>query len=405
MKFLKGVFAKQSRKFAAILAALGIVFVPITASALTAGDVGPWTSTSNLDTASTTTDAVAYNGYLYNVGGRDSSLNALDIVQYAPLSSNGSVGTWITSPNTLPSGQWRSSIVENNGYLYSLGGINGGGQIASVYYAPINSNGSVGTWTSTTPLPQATQSAGATVYGNHIFIFGGGQSGGNVNTVISAPINSNGSVGTWTSTTPLPQAERRQKAIEYNGYAYVMGGLTSSTSTSIFSAKLNNNGTVGTWTTLPVTLPASTIDFSISENNGYAYLIGGHDGSNYLSSIYFAPLAAGGALGAWTQSSNSLPVGEEGIGSAVYNNVLYVIGGNNTNNALANVYYASLMVASNSGAANAQTTTGSSGVGSPDTGYGMPGNGKLTAMVILCSITITGTGVSLLYRSKYITRM
>ena len=42
-----------------------------------------------------------------------------------------------------------------NGYLYVLGGFDGANRLGDVQLAPINANGTVGAWTSTTPLPSA----------------------------------------------------------------------------------------------------------------------------------------------------------------------------------------------------------------------------------------------------------
>ena len=92
-----------------------------------------------------------------------------------------------------------------NGYIYELGGGNSSIDQSTVYYAPLNSNGSVGAWTSTTALPQALQSATSVVYNGYIYELGGNNSGPYQSTVYYAPLNSNGSVGTWTSTTALPQ--------------------------------------------------------------------------------------------------------------------------------------------------------------------------------------------------------
>lgn len=83
MKFLKSAFARQSRRLGLLLIAFGLVALPAAASALAVGEVGPWTATSTLNTASTTAGAVAYNGFLYNVGGRDNAINAMNQIQYA----------------------------------------------------------------------------------------------------------------------------------------------------------------------------------------------------------------------------------------------------------------------------------------------------------------------------------
>jgi N-acetylneuraminic acid mutarotase len=177
-----------------------------------------------------------------------------------------------------------------------------------------------------------------------------------------------------------------------------MGGLTGTNSTAIYSAKLNSDGTVGTWTTLPVTLPAASTDFSLTESNGYAYLAGGADG-NYLDTVYYAALANDGTMGAWTPATNLLPVAEEGASAVAYNNILYMIGGDGASGpAFDTVYYAALGVApADPGAA---TANNSPAAGAPDTGHGAPGHDNLLIAVIGTATLFIGVGLWLVRKPK-----
>ncbi len=107
--------------------------------------------------------AVAYNGYLYVMGGISSSVsddcNPVSTdecygVFYAPINSNGTIGSWAATSyfdNNMPPRQ-QLSAVAYNGYLYVMGGIGPGtGDLLhlicnGVFYAPINSNGTIGSW-------------------------------------------------------------------------------------------------------------------------------------------------------------------------------------------------------------------------------------------------------------------
>ena len=345
---MKTVGVVSRRRFFALSVAVSlfsIIALPGISSADSVGDVGAWSTGTSLNTATTTAGAVTYNSFVYMLAGRDNSLNALNAVEYAPLNANGSLGSWTTSPNNLPGAMWRPAVTEYNGYLYVLGGLTNGGPVNTVYYAKIANDGSVGTWATGATLSDAEHSMAIAAYNGYMYLFGGADAGGNVSTVYSAAINVNGSLGSWTTTTALPQAERRQHAVVYGGYVYVVGGLAGSNSTAIYSAALNG-GTVGTWNTLSTVLPSAMIDFSVAENNGYIYLTGGNNGS-YLSSVYYAPLSSGGQMGNWTQSANSLPGVEEGLSAVTYNNFLYVLGGDNSGSAaLTGVYYAAIQMPS-----------------------------------------------------------
>ncbi len=58
MNFPKSSLARQSRRLPLVLMAVGLIILPAAVSALAAGDVGPWTGTSNLSVPSTTAGAV-----------------------------------------------------------------------------------------------------------------------------------------------------------------------------------------------------------------------------------------------------------------------------------------------------------------------------------------------------------
>src|SRR5438477_490285 len=78
---------------------------------------------------------VAYNGYLYLMGG-DSSVGIVNDVQYGPISSNGAIGGW-DATTSFPIPRYAHTSVAYNGALYVIGG-NNGGNLNDVQYATIN---------------------------------------------------------------------------------------------------------------------------------------------------------------------------------------------------------------------------------------------------------------------------
>src|SRR5262245_22862914 len=72
----------------------------------------------------------------------------------AQTGANPTLQPW-SSTTSLPEGRSRNGAVYNDGYLYLVGGVNNGGTIATVSYAAVNANGTVGPWINTTPLPAA----------------------------------------------------------------------------------------------------------------------------------------------------------------------------------------------------------------------------------------------------------
>ncbi len=309
------------------------------------GVQGPWNTTTALPQytsyypADAYATSVEYNGYVYEIGG-DNNSTALSTVYYAPINSNGTVGVWNTT-TALPSGIYNATTVSYNGYIYEIGG-DDSGWLSSVYYAPINSNGTIGTWTATTSLPQSIAYATSVEYNGYIYEMSG-YNGSSLSTVYYAPINSNGTIGTWTATTSLPQPVAAfgdyAMSIEYGGYVYVIGGYNGGYLSTVYYAPINSNGTVGVWNTT-TTFPTGIEGGEIAEYGGYIYVLGGDTGS-WPSTVYYAPINSNGTVGSWTTTTN-LPQNIAFGSASAYSGYIYTIGGAESGTATTTVYYAKL---------------------------------------------------------------
>src|SRR5258706_2661732 len=94
----------------------------VTRGLITAGTMGAWSSSTGLPSQSDSHTSTTYNGFVYVIGGRDLSTGAyLDGVRVAPINANGSIGAWSTT-TALPSARGWLSSVAYNGFLYVSGG-------------------------------------------------------------------------------------------------------------------------------------------------------------------------------------------------------------------------------------------------------------------------------------------
>ena len=296
--------------------------------------------TSSLPVATYQATSVVYNGYVYEIGGVNSVGAIVTTVDYAPISSSGTLGSW-TATTPLPATTENATSVVYEGFVYEIGGDNGSTYFATVDYAPILSSGALGTWTATTSLPAATDLATSVVYNGYVYEIGG-FNGSTLTTVYDAPINSNGTIGTWTATTPLLAATDLATSVVYNGYVYEIGGSSTSTNTyfaTVDYAPILSSGGLGSWTA-GTSLPQTTSSATSVVYNGYVYEIGGYNGSTpIVATVGYAPINSNGTLGTWT-ATTSLPVAIENATSVVYNGYVYEIGGLTYGNAnVATVYY------------------------------------------------------------------
>lgn len=232
----------------------------------------------------------------------------------SPNPGNGACSGWCNnSVYNLPVALSGLSLVAYNGYLYAIGGSNSSGTPqTTVYIAKLGANGEPQLWHPTdsnkanwvywysdTALANARSFFGAVAYNNHMYILGGLTTSSTVlssNTVQYATINPNGLLTGWTSSgmQALSSARYGLTAQVYNGYVYVIGGDTTFTGTPVSTveyARLNTDGTMNSWqtTTNLSTSGRMTMGGSFSTIWGaYVYVAGGCtavNASGYCTSI------------------------------------------------------------------------------------------------------------------------
>ncbi len=97
---------------------------------------------------------------------------------------------------------------------------------AAVQYAPINANGTLGTWAATTSFTDNRRNASTVIANGYIYIMGGIDYTFYLDDVQYAPIIANGTIGSWTATRSFTGTRNSQASVTYNGYVYISGGQT-----------------------------------------------------------------------------------------------------------------------------------------------------------------------------------
>jgi hypothetical protein len=315
--------------FGATVVSTNVQFAPILAN----GDVGTWTTSANpFTTARMSPGTVAYNGYIYLLGGTVDGANNVKDIQWAPLLANGDVGTWKTTTTIWdPAGDYRFGNFAANGYVYIIGGTNGA---ARTYYAPINASGSIGLWRAGTALPVSDQIQVAMYYNGYIYNHAG-NSGGPIATTYYAKIDQPATNAPFNSvgSPALGAARNYASAVAYNGFIYVLGGSSqpargSTGSNTVTYAPINSDGTVGSWTVGSVFVSSRVhSDGAAVVYNGYMYYFGGSNTSTPFSTeAMYAPINANGSVGTWADTTN-LPLGKFGMATWAYAGFVYTSGG------------------------------------------------------------------------------
>ena len=136
---------------------------------------------------------------------------------------------------------------------------------------------------------------------------------GGTNTVFMASVDPTaGTVGTWQAlSSTLPQSLVGLSATAYNGYLYVAGGLNTNGApqSTVYSAPINADGTLGSWTMSQNPLPTATAFGSMFAFGGKLYFIDGDPNNSTTpnnqgvgtTNVYFADIVRG-VVGMWTQN-------------------------------------------------------------------------------------------------------
>lgn len=176
--------------------------------------------------------------------------------------------------------------------------------------------------------------------------------------VVAAPSFSASSIS-WTETTSLPAAVQGLSALVVpildpggvgTSYVFALGGNASTRVADDWTANLASvsvqallpNATAGNdpfaWPSWQESTPlpegrsfaaavVANSGNSLVPGNGDVYLVGGLDPSGApTNSVYYAPVEAGGSLGAWARTT-SLPQARYAHGAVLFHGRIYVAGG------------------------------------------------------------------------------
>ncbi|MBU4589328.1 MAG: carboxypeptidase regulatory-like domain-containing protein [Candidatus Omnitrophica bacterium] len=299
-----------------------------------------WFSTTLLPEEMREQVTVAYEGYMYLTGGLTSLDETLNTVYSAKINADGTLDPWTeTTPFT---GQRRAhGTVAYNGYLYILGGwsgVVGSPTLKDVQYAEIDpTDGTVGNWQCTTPLTEGKAVVETAVVYNdgataRMYVLGGYKKPGSSNLVHYATINNDGTLGSWTKTTSLPLRGSFRARI-YNDYIYCINNAWPNSSYGEFYyAKINPDGSVSDWTYAGKVPYSFHSPVTVMTPEGRLYYIGGLDITETNPAFGTAANmvqyvdVTGDSPSAWNQAI-ALPENRGWGSSAYYNGYIYYFGG------------------------------------------------------------------------------
>lgn len=327
-----GLYMKTATLFAALLLA----------TLSLAAHASGWQKTASLTTTRGAAGVVEVNGRLYVIGGVD-GWRFLNSSEYTVIQSDGTLAPW-RKGSALKEERGFFGVAEHNGFLYAVGGgngPNGHNLLRSVERAKLLADGSIGPWKSEPQkLNQPRRCSKVIVIGEFLYAFGG-FGGALLDTIERATIHPDGSLGAWELLPERFTTPRYIHAMAHSETAlYAIGGHAEQGGTGIATtefATFQPDGKFAKWAP-SASLTQGRYGLSAMAHDGYLYTFGGLDGATFYDTTERSRIGADGALGPW-QTIAPLPAPFADIAIIGYRDWVYLIGGTNRDG-----YYNSVFV-------------------------------------------------------------
>lgn len=315
--------------------------------------------------------AFGYNGYIYAVGGYEAITGVLADIEFIKVNvSDGSLGSatdgWHVSAVQINQ-RWGLTVPVSNSFAYVIGGCTDGASpscntggptnVIQTFQVYNNDSGAPAGYTNANSYTtnQSRIGGSSTILNGHLFMAGGCTGATDctnaVATVSSAPLTTNGNVGTWTDQASLPAVRGWGKLLAVGNTLYYIGGQDSSgaNQTTVYYT-VPSGGTISSWSTATNGIPNARSRFGAASWNNRLYIVGGQgsgtgcNASNVCNSVYVSPaLPSGGNISsAWSTASSSFTTPRSGVSAVAYANNLYLFGGFDGTNYLSDSQYSKL---------------------------------------------------------------
>jgi hypothetical protein len=310
----------------------------------TQNDITGWTSANSLATTVTLTTVLVTKNYIYILGGHNSS-GAVNTIQRASFDSNGDLTSTWSNVGTLPQAMYGMGYVATKGRIYLIGGADGANALTTVYSAPINTDGTLGTFRTETPLPDGRYESVCFVIKNKLYVVGGRNNnifnnGNDTNTVYQATVNNDGTLSSWTTLSNFPIIFTHGKPLLIKDMIYIFETINNTGVSKNYYTTYDSDGNIGTWNYVG-NMPDNVCGSAIVCTDNYVFSIGGYsfDTNQYTNAVYRASILVNGNIDNWAQIGN-VPISANHGRLAIAGNKIYYMAVRDANTIYNNVYTA-----------------------------------------------------------------
>lgn len=241
------------------------------------GEPGTWLETSTPSPHTTSGTTVSTEDAVYHVGGHFGSSPTTN-VELATRAVTGALNTW-QATSSLNTQRSDPAVTIANGYIYVAGGWSANtSYLSSVEFAPINPDGTLGAWQTTSTMGVTRPHATIAAIDGYLYAFGGGRHGYRTASVERALINPDGSLGSWVADRSLPEGRTNHGMAVSGNRVYVVGGYVGSRSLDVYSSMVLPDHTLDEWEVEPslITplLPSGFNEVTVSQWQDYIFATG-----------------------------------------------------------------------------------------------------------------------------------
>ena len=247
-------------------------------------------------------------------------------VYHAAINADGTLGAFTVTGNNMPR-EFHNSVVIGN-TLYVLGGYTrdkATQTLSSIVKAVFQGDGSLSHFSDAgTALITGRRLASTVIVGNYLYVTAGRSPSETFNSVERALIHADGTLGPFEDAgVTLKTARSGHSAVNAGKYLYVLGGHTGSTyATSVERALIQPDGTLGDFETVGTTEFQRVQSFA-RVIGGYLYVMGG----SYGTEAERAAILADGSLGPFETTGFAFVTSRRDPNFVVAGNRVYAMGG------------------------------------------------------------------------------
>ena len=318
---------------------MGLCAVEVKSASAVAED--SWVSLIPMPTARSMLGVAVVDGKIYAIGGISGTQNILGTNEVYDPETN----TW-TSKTPMPTPRYSFGIAVFQNKIYCIGGathVKSDGYVTNVneVYDP-----STDTWENRTSMPNPRSDLEATTVGNKIYLIGGLARGDPRMFIVKNYTSLNEvydpSTDSWTTKTPIPNATAYYASAVVDDKIYVMGGEGRSTSGILYVNQVYDAKT-DTWS-LAAPVPGTILNGAVAgattgmNASTLIYVIGGYYGLTDPSKPYnFTNQVYSPKNDTWSFATY-MPIENYHYSVAVFDDLLYVIGGSSLSNTVPYAY-------------------------------------------------------------------